>query len=101
MNWNIKFLIKNIEMKNGKKVKKRGYVLKKDDSRNKYVLKDLSINSDIPAQYYEIAIIEDTERNFASIYLVSYAENDSSTNEKLYKDIEITKYMLDWPIINK
>ena len=92
--------MKNIKIKNGKKVNKTGYILKTDATRNNIIPRDLSINDDIPGQYYGIEIIEDPGVNAVSISLILYSEIDYSLEEKLYKNIEITRYLLDSQIID-
>lgn len=82
------------------------YILTTDTTRNNTIAEDGSIiskeiitNTDIPGDYYGITLTEYPNIDAASISLSVY--KDINSDEKQYKNIEITRYSLDAEIINK
>lgn len=76
-----------------------GYVLVKDNSRvYTYETQELSenaditVNTDIPKEYYGITITED-EGIMATIISLTYYKNNAK--ESKYKDIEVARYSID------
>lgn len=80
-----------------------GYVLVKDSSRvYTYETQELSkdaditVNTDIPKDYYGITVAEDKEFSVTIISLTYYPKD---VNESNYKNIEIARYLTDAEVV--
>lgn len=80
-----------------------GYVLVKDNSRvYAYETQELSentditVNTDIPKDYYGITITEDKDFSVTIISLIYYPKD---INESNYKNIEIARYSIDAKVV--
>ena len=81
--------------------KETGYILTIDASRNNIVPKSITTNNNIPSDIYSITIEEDPGINAAIIKFSVYSKIDNAEDLEQYKDIEITRFLLDDKIVNK
>ncbi len=83
-----------------KEVNKSGYVLTVDASRNNIIPKSIVVNDNIPGEFYGIEIEEDEGINAGIIKLAVHSIIDYIEEIEPYKDIEITRYLLDDKVVN-
>ena len=95
-----KVLDKKYINKEQQEANETGYVLTVDASRNNIMPRSIVVNDDIPGEFYGITVDEDVGINAAIIKLSLYAIIDYVEEVEPYKDIEITRYLLDDKVVN-
>ncbi|MBP3254955.1 MAG: DUF4362 domain-containing protein [Clostridia bacterium] len=89
-----------------KEVNKTGYILTTDtrhttfENENINNRHSITIDDDIPGEFYGIILMEHSDINAISIELGLYAEiNYVDVNAKIYDNIEITRYSMDAEVV--